>query len=70
VLAVLLAVATVAVLASDPVGAYGIAQRSYLLLSSIWVLVTAGSGRAVSVRSGAAAFGTPALPTGTAAGRR
>jgi Protein of unknown function (DUF998) len=40
-IAVLLAVATVAVLASETVGGYGIAQRSYLILSSIWVLVTA-----------------------------
>jgi len=41
VIAVLLAVATVAVLASDPGGGYGIAQRIYLILSSVWVLVTA-----------------------------
>jgi Mn2+/Fe2+ NRAMP family transporter len=41
VVAVLLAVATVAVLAGDTVGGYGIAQRIYLVLSSVWVLVTA-----------------------------
>jgi hypothetical protein len=41
VIAALLAVATVAVLASDTVGGYGIAQRIYLILSSVWVLVTA-----------------------------
>jgi hypothetical protein len=41
VIAALLAVATVAVLAGDTVGGYGIAQRIYLILSSVWVLVTA-----------------------------
>jgi hypothetical protein len=41
VIAVLLAVARVAVLASDTVGGYGIAQRIYLIRSSIWMLVTA-----------------------------
>jgi Protein of unknown function (DUF998) len=41
VIAVLLVVAMVAVFVSNAVGGFGIAQRVYLVLSSIWVLVTA-----------------------------
>jgi hypothetical protein len=41
VIAVLLAAAMVAVLVSNTVGGFGIAQRVFLVLSSTWVLVTA-----------------------------
>jgi hypothetical protein len=41
VIAVLLIVAMLGVFVSDAVGGYGIAQRVFLVLSSIWVLVTA-----------------------------
>jgi Protein of unknown function (DUF998) len=41
VVAVLLIVAMLGVFVSDAVGGYGSAQRVYLVLSSIWVLVTA-----------------------------
>jgi Protein of unknown function (DUF998) len=41
VVAVLLAVAMLAVLTSNAVGGFGIAQRVFLVLSSTWVLVTA-----------------------------
>jgi hypothetical protein len=41
VVAVLLIVAMLGVFASDAVDGYGFAQRVFLVLSSIWVLVTA-----------------------------
>jgi hypothetical membrane protein len=50
VLAVLLIVAMLGVFVSAAVGGYGIAQRLFLVLSSIWVLVTAVGCR-VSDRS-------------------
>jgi hypothetical protein len=40
VVAVLLIVAMLGVFVSGAVGGYGIAQRVFLVLSSIWVLVT------------------------------
>jgi hypothetical protein len=46
VVAVLLIVAMLGVFVGDAVGGYGIAQRVFLVLSSIWVLVTAVGCRA------------------------
>jgi hypothetical protein len=39
--AVLLAISTVGVLAADAVGAFGLAQRIYLVLCAVWLLVAA-----------------------------